>query len=171
MTARATVPIMQYNGQTLRNGQDRSLQTSREYQIITGLRGNKNHCAVGAGHAPPATVYYNEYNGLVCRGGIYAARCCCPDITIYRANRTERSRPFPTNLPEICIFPNYTLPFCGNCNNTGWFVAAAGQFPLIRRGGQPRQKYDVTGNLHGRALLAPTAQGILALYGLTLQPQ
>ena len=23
--------------------------------------------------------------------------------------------------------------FCGNCNNTGWFVAAGGHFPLIRR--------------------------------------
>ena len=34
----------------------------------------ENRCTVGAGHAPPATVYYNEYNGLVCRGGIYAAR-------------------------------------------------------------------------------------------------
>ena len=42
--------------------------------------------------------------------------------------------------------------------------------PLIRRGGQPHKKYDVTCNLHERALLAPTAQGILALYGLTLQP-
>ena len=27
------------------------------------LRGNKNHCAVGAGHAPPATLCYNEYYG------------------------------------------------------------------------------------------------------------
>ena len=35
----------------------------------------ENRCTVGAGHAPPATVYYNEYNWLVCRGGIYAARC------------------------------------------------------------------------------------------------
>ena len=93
-----------------------------------------------------------------------------PKNAVYRENRTGRIYASPTNLPEICIFPNYTLPFCGNCNSTGWFVAAAGHFPLIRRGGQPHQKYDVTGNLHGRALLAPTAQGILALYGLTLQP-
>ena len=34
----------------------------------------ENRCTVGAGHAPPATVYYNGHNGLVCRGGIYAAR-------------------------------------------------------------------------------------------------
>ena len=131
----------------------------------------KIHRAVGAGHAPPAVKWWRKNHGLVCRGGIYAARCSQPINAIYRVNRTERSRPFPTNLPEICISPNYTLPFCGNCNNTGWFVAAAGQFSLIRRGGQPHQKYDVTGNLHGRALLAPTAQGLLALYGLTLQPQ
>ena len=60
---------------------------------------------VGAGYAPPATVYYNEYNGMVCRHGYYAARCSRPDITIYRENRTERSRPFPTNLPEMGALP------------------------------------------------------------------
>ena len=38
----------------------------------------KIHHPVGAGHAPPATIYYNEYNGLACRGGIYAARCSRP---------------------------------------------------------------------------------------------
>ena len=43
---------------------------------------------VGVGHAPPATEYYNEYNGLVCRGGIYAARRNRPDVTIYRENCT-----------------------------------------------------------------------------------
>ena len=32
--------------------------------------------------APPATQYYNEYNGLACRHGYYAARCSRPDITI-----------------------------------------------------------------------------------------
>ena len=50
-------------------------------------------------------IHYNKYNGLVCRGGIYAARCNHPGNAIYRVNGTERSRPFPTNLPEICIFP------------------------------------------------------------------
>ena len=38
----------------------------------------KKQCTVGAGHAPPATQYYNEYNGLACRGGYYAARCSRP---------------------------------------------------------------------------------------------
>ena len=42
------------------------------------------------------------------RGGIYAARCSRPDKSTYRVNGTERSRPFPTNLPEICIFPIIT---------------------------------------------------------------
>ena len=71
----------------------------------------------------------------------------------------------------------------GGAKITGWFVATPGHFPLIRRvprhlppqgegfcGGQPHKKYDVTGNSHGRAMLAPTAQGVLALYGLTMQP-
>ena len=40
-------------------------------KAFPALRGNKSHCAVGAGYAPPATEYYNEYNGLACRGGIY----------------------------------------------------------------------------------------------------
>ena len=30
----AAVPVMRYHGQTARNGQDRSLQTCREYRII-----------------------------------------------------------------------------------------------------------------------------------------
>ena len=37
---------------------------------------------VGAGHAPPATIYQNEYNGLACRGGIYAARRSRPDNAV-----------------------------------------------------------------------------------------
>ena len=61
--------------------------------------------AVGAGYAPPETVYDNKYNGLVCRGGIYAARCSHTDIATQWANCTERSRPFPTNRPEIGALP------------------------------------------------------------------
>ena len=41
-------------------------------------------CAVGAGYAPPATVYDNEYNVVVCRGGIYAARQFCSSRSIPR---------------------------------------------------------------------------------------
>ena len=41
-------------------------------------------CAVGAGYAPPATLYYTEYDGLVCRGGIYAARQFCSSRPIPR---------------------------------------------------------------------------------------
>ena len=66
---------------------------------------HKIHHPVGAGHAPPATVCYNEYNGLACRHGYYAARCNHPDITIYRVNPTGRSRPSPTNLPGIGSLP------------------------------------------------------------------
>ena len=53
------------------------------------------------------------------RHGYYAARCSQSINATYRVNRTGRIYASPTNLPEICIFPNYTLPFCGNCNNTG----------------------------------------------------
>ena len=35
-----------------------------------------------------AAVPIMQYNGLVCRGGIYAARCNRLDITNYRVNRT-----------------------------------------------------------------------------------
>ena len=64
----------------------------------------KNYRAVGAGYAPPATVYYNEYNGMVCRGGINAARCSRTDNAIYRASRTGRIYASPTNLPEMGDF-------------------------------------------------------------------
>ena len=70
----------------------------------------KNHCTVGAGYAPPAGKWWRKNHGLVCRGGIYAARCSHPDITIYRENRTGRIYASPTNLPEICIFHNCCLP-------------------------------------------------------------
>ena len=68
---------------------------------------------------PAARAYYKEIeytegwlknHGFVCRGGIYAARCSSPDITIYRENCTERSRPFPTNLPEMDNFAYNCLP-------------------------------------------------------------
>ena len=57
--------------------------------------------------------YYTEYNGLVGRGGIYAARCSCTGKSIYRVNGTERSRPFPTNLPIMGVFPY-------NCLSSGY---------------------------------------------------
>ena len=105
----AAVRAKRPNGQTPRNGQDRSLQTCRKSasprNIATtkichpvgavidrpailrsplifpagwghpALRGNKKS-SHGRGGACPARdrIYYNEYNGLVCRGGIYAAR-------------------------------------------------------------------------------------------------
>ena len=108
---------------------------------------HKIHHPVGAGQAPPATVCYNEYNGLdccnsrtypphparsappspqggrllrgrggvcparnltaittlrvICRGGIYAARCNHTANAIYRVNRTGRIYASPTNLPGI----------------------------------------------------------------------
>ena len=57
-------------------------QFSRRGGVTPPYGAIDNRCAVGAGHAPPATVYYNEYNGLVCRHGYYAARYDRPDITI-----------------------------------------------------------------------------------------
>ena len=52
--------------------------------VYAAPQGNKNHCTAGAGHAPPATLYYTEYDGLVCRGGIYAARQFCSSSPIPR---------------------------------------------------------------------------------------
>ena len=72
---------------------------------ITVAATHKIHHPVGAGQAPPATVCYNEYNGLACRGGIYAARCNYPDIAIYRVNPTGRIYASPTNLPGIGALP------------------------------------------------------------------
>ena len=42
-----------------------------KFAAIANLHGGaiKIHRAVGAGYAPPATIYYNQYNGLACRGG------------------------------------------------------------------------------------------------------
>ena len=68
--------------------------------------------AVGAGQAPPATIYYNEYYGLGCRGGIYAARCSRPDFSICRVNATgEQCSPLQPNR-QICA--NRTIPLRGN---------------------------------------------------------
>ena len=44
----AITRALRYNGQTARNGQDRSLQTCRKYHIITEYCGNKIHHPVGA---------------------------------------------------------------------------------------------------------------------------
>ena len=60
----------------------RPLQTCRKRRTIPVLRGNKMYRTVGAGHAPPATLHYNEYHGLVRRGGIYAARRSRPDNAV-----------------------------------------------------------------------------------------
>ena len=56
---------------------------------------------------------YNDYAknyGLVCRGGIYAARCSRPGKSNYRVNRTGRIYASPTNLPKTGIFPYDRLP-------------------------------------------------------------
>ena len=102
--------------------ESRSLSKKPFYGVI------KTHRAAGAGYAPPAVKHLRKNRGLVRRGGIYAARCSRPDITIYRVNRAERSRPFPTTCRKfafsrlLLIFRLFvgrgldpSLPFCGNC--------------------------------------------------------
>ena len=106
----AATPIMRYNGQTAGNGQDRSLQPAGNAEPLRDCAAIQIHRAVGAGHAPPATIYCNEYTGLVCRGGIYAARCSRTGNAIYRVNGTERSRPFPTTFRKFA-FPKLYLNF------------------------------------------------------------
>ena len=59
----AAIPVIQPNGQTARDAYMRPLQTRRKYRTITGLCGNNNHCAVGAGYAPPAVLRLQQHNG------------------------------------------------------------------------------------------------------------
>ena len=65
------------------------------------LRGN-NIIPHGRGGACPARGFAAmTILRVIRRGGIYAARCSHPDITIYRVNRTGRNYASPTNLPKI----------------------------------------------------------------------
>ena len=52
----AANPVNQTNGQTARNGQDRSLQTCRKYHVITEYGNNKIHHPVGAVIDRPAIL-------------------------------------------------------------------------------------------------------------------
>ena len=63
----------------------------------------------GAGHCPASDFIAITILRVIRRGGIYAARCNRTNIAMQRANRTGRIYASPTNLPEICIFPNYYL--------------------------------------------------------------
>ena len=71
---------------------------------------------------------------FVRRGGIYAARCNHADIATQRVNRTERSRPFPTNRPKIRNRP--VSSFFGS------FVGA-----VIDRPPQPNANANLPGNV------------------------
>ena len=69
------------------------------------LRGDKNHCAVGAGHCPARDFTAIAILRVIRRGGIYAARCNRTNIAIQRANRTGRIYASPTNQPEVYNIP------------------------------------------------------------------
>ena len=123
----AAIPVMRTNGQTARASNARPYKPAGNAEPSRDCVATKIYHTVGAGHCPArdptaiATLRSNrtagwghpvlrgngdlyKHYGLVCRGGINAARCSHPDNAAYRANRTERSRPFPTNLPET---PNH----------------------------------------------------------------
>ena len=98
--------------------------------VIIGYR------AVGAGQAPPATIYFNEYNGLACRHGYYAARCSHTDNAAQWVNRTVRNYASPANVPNVRNRPSLRgtifLPFFGVdflqiCINYNRFVIFDGQ--------------------------------------------
>ena len=66
----ATTPANRPDGQTARDAYMRPLQTRRKWAFggaagwgHPALRGNTNHCAVGAGHAPPAILRQREPRG------------------------------------------------------------------------------------------------------------
>ena len=69
------------------------------------LRGNKIISRSRGGACPARDLTAITTLWVTCRGGIYAARCNCPDITNYRVNRTERSRPFPTTCRKQAFSP------------------------------------------------------------------
>ena len=77
---------------------------------MLGCRGNKKSLRGRGGASPARDITETAIYRVICRGGIYAARYSHPGNANQRVNRTGRIYASPTNLPEICIFPNYTLP-------------------------------------------------------------
>ena len=71
-----------------------------EVQERQVMRGNKNTPHGRGGVCPARDITATAIYRVICRHGYYAARCSQTGNATYRANRTERSRPFPTNLPE-----------------------------------------------------------------------
>ena len=69
------------------------------------LRGNKNHCAVGAGHCPARDLTAITTLWVTCRGGIYAARRSRPGKSTYRANRTGDTMLAPTTCRKQAFSP------------------------------------------------------------------
>ena len=122
----ATVCYNEYYGYSVGRGLDPSLPFcgcrpfARRGEVTPPYGAIKKHRAVGAGHAPPATVYCNEYNGLIRRGGIYAARCSHPGKSTYRANHPDGFPLWGKLSPQV--------------TDEG---ATSGHFPLIRRAGAP----------------------------------
>ena len=69
------------------------------------LRGNKNTPRGRGGASPARGFAAMTILRVIRRGGIYAARCSRTGNATQRVNCTERSRPFPTNLPKVRNFP------------------------------------------------------------------
>ena len=83
-------------------------------------------CTVGAGYAPPATLYYTEYGGLVCRGGIYAARQFCSSRPIprrggvtppYRAKKCARAAGTPNLNSKLSTLNSKKSALCEGASN------------------------------------------------------
>ena len=95
------------------------------------LRGNKKHYAVGAGHAPPATVLYNEYNGSSV-GAAYMPPAQPSRKINLMGKRHRRAMLAPTTCRKFAFHPylltfrlfvgrglDPSLLFCGNAKLTG----------------------------------------------------
>ena len=109
------------------------------------LRSNKKHCAVGAGHAPPATVLYNEYNGSSVGAAYMPPAQPSRKINLI-GKRHRRAMLAPTTCRKFAFHPylltfrlfvgrglDPSLLFCGNAKLTGklqlWLPPKGKAFP------------------------------------------
>ena len=106
------------------------------------LRGNKRHCAVGAGHCPARGFAAITILRVIRRGGIYAARCSHTGNATYRVNHPKG---FPLRGKLSPQVTDEGVP--------------AGRFPLIRRARAPPSPKGGRLSRRGGALPRPRFYG------------
>ena len=100
------------------------------------LRGNKKSSRGRGGASPACDIIVTPNLRVLCRGGIYAARCSHTDNAAQRVNRTVRNYASPTNLPNVrnrpslrgtIFLPLFWVDFLQICINYNRFVIFDGQ--------------------------------------------